>query len=87
MTRCIDICRSSEATALQFQAMGSQEDLEFVSDGKSKSKVSEDAKVTEKAGSPVILCKFCGKRHIKRREECPAWGGSVANVERKTILL
>lgn len=74
LTRCIDICRSSEATALQLQAMGNQEDLKFVSDGKSKSKASEDAKLSEKAGSPVILCKFCGKQHMKRREECPAWG-------------
>ena len=53
----IDICRSSEATALQLQAM---EDLKFVSDEKSKSKASEDAKLTKKGGSPVILCKFCG---------------------------
>lgn len=74
LTRCIDICRSSEATALQLQVMGNQEDLKFVSDGKSKSKASEDAKLPEKAGSPVILCKFCGKQHMKRREECPAWG-------------
>ena len=65
---------SSEATALQLQAMGNQEDLKFVSDEKSKSKASEDAKLTKKGGSPVILCKFCGKRHIKRRKECRAWG-------------
>ena len=74
LTRCIDICRSSEATALQLQAMGNHEELKFVSDGKSKSKASEDSKLSEKACSPVILCKFCGKRHMKRREECPAWG-------------
>ena len=74
LTRCIDIFRSSAATALQLQAMGNQEDLKFVSDGKSKSNASGDAKLSEKAGSPVILCKFCGKRHMKRREECPAWG-------------
>lgn len=72
LSKCIDICRSSEATALQLQAMGNQEDLKFVSDGKSKTKASEDTKLSEKAGSPVILFKFCGKRHLKRREECPA---------------
>lgn len=54
--------------------MGNQEDLKFVSDRKSKSKASEDVKLSERAGSSVILCKFCGKRHTKRREEYPAWG-------------
>jgi len=38
--------------------MGNQVDLKFVSDGKSKFKASEDAKLSEKAGSHVILCKF-----------------------------
>ena len=46
LTRCIDICRSSKATALQLQAMGNQEDLKFVSYGKSKFKASEDTKLT-----------------------------------------
>ena len=71
LTRCIDICRSSEATALRLQAMG-QEDLKFVSE--SKFRASEGAKLTEKDGGPVIVCKFCGKRHARRRKECPAWG-------------
>lgn len=30
LTRCIDICRSSKATALQLQAICPQEDLKFV---------------------------------------------------------
>ena len=61
LTRCIDICRSSKATTLQLQAMGNQEDSKFVLDRKLKFKASEGAKLTEKAGGSVILCKFCGK--------------------------
>ena len=68
LTRCIDICRSSEATALQLQAMGNQEEFKFVLDGKLKSKASEDSNLSEKAGSPVILCKFCGKRQMWREK-------------------
>ena len=72
LNKCIDICRSSEATAAQLQAKGNQEDLKFVADDKQKSKSPEDRKPQEKAGKAVISCKFCGKKHVRIREECPA---------------
>lgn len=74
LTRCIDICRLSVATTLQLQAMGSQEDVKFVLDGKFKSKASENARLSEEANSPIILWKFSNKRYIKE-DKCPAsWG-------------
>ena len=81
LTRCIDICRSSETTALRLQAMG-QEDLKFVSE--SKFRASEGAKLTEKGGGPVILCKFCD---TQEEERYALRGGKFATgVERKTTL-
>ena len=67
LNKCIDICRSSEVTSAQLQAMGNQEDLKFVAGDKIK-KESQD-----KGGKDVISCKFCGKKHVRSREACPAW--------------
>ena len=32
---------------------------------------------------PVISCKFCGKKHVRSREECPAWGKSCSKCGEK----
>ena len=77
LNKCIDICRSSEATSAQLQAMGNQEDLKFVADDKSKKETQD------KGGKPVISCKFCGKKHVRSREECPAWGKSCSKCGEK----
>ena len=42
LNKCIDICLSSEATSVQPQAMGKQEDLKFVADRKQTGKFSEE---------------------------------------------
>ena len=68
LNKCIDICRSSEATSAQLQAMGNQEDFKFVADDKFKKETQD------KGGKDVISCKFCDKKHVRSREECPAWG-------------
>ena len=52
--------------------MGNQEDLKFVADDNSKKETQD------KGGKPVISCKFCGKKHVRSREECPAWGKSCS---------
>lgn len=72
LTRCIDICRSNKATTLKLQAMSNQEDRKFFLDGKSKSKTSENMNPNDKGLSTVIACKFWGKWHTKRQQDCPA---------------
>lgn len=74
LTRCIDICRSNKATTFKLQAVSNQEDRKFFLDGKSKGKTSENMNPNDKGFSTVIPCKFCGKWHTKRQEDCPAWG-------------
>ena len=84
LNRCIDICRSSEATATQLQAMGNQEDVQFVADGKPKGwQAKEDTKTPARSGKAVISCKFCGNKHVRSREECPAWGKSCKKCGEK----
>ena len=83
LNKCIDICRSSEATAAQLQAMGNQEDLKLVAESKQKAKFAADGKVPPKGGKALISCKFCGKKHVRSREECPAWGKSCSKCGEK----
>ena len=77
LNKCIDICRSSEAISVQLQAMGNQEDLKFVADDKIKKETQD------KGGKDVISCKFCGKKHVRSREECPAWGKNCSKCGEK----
>ena len=61
--------------------MENQEDLKFVADDKSKKETQV------KRGKPVISCKFCGKKHVRSREECAPYGEKVvASVEKRTTL-
>ena len=48
--------------------MGNQEDFKFVADDKFKKETQD------KGGKDVITHKFCDKKHVRRREECPGWG-------------
>ena len=77
LNKCIDICWSSEATSVQLQAMGNQEDLKFVADDKIKKETQD------KGGKDVISCKFCGKKHVRSREERPAWGKNCSKCGEK----
>ena len=77
LNKCIDICRSSEATFAQLQAMGNQDDLKFVA-GDKINKETQD-----KGGKDVISCKFCGKKHVRSREVCPAWGKNCSKCREK----
>lgn len=75
LTRCIDICK--------LQAMSNQEDRKFFLDGKSKGKTSENMNSNDKGLSTVIACKFWGKWHTKRQQDCPAWGESCIKYGEK----
>ena len=71
LEKCIDMCRSPEATSTQLEAMSSQNshappppEVNFVqkpSKGADKSSFVKD-------------CRFCGQTHEKERSKCPAFG-------------
>ena len=71
LEKCIDMCRSAEATSTQLEAMSSQNshappppEVNFVkkpSKGADKSSFVKD-------------CRFCGQTHEKERSKCPAFG-------------
>ena len=85
LSNCIDICRASESTNQQLKSMTMSQDdvhaLRMKNNGKKnndkerrrpKESRSVDRQYKEKQSS-MLKCKFCGKTHRRRKEECPAW--------------
>ena len=70
LNRCIDICRANESTAIQLKAIGNEEDINVI---KKKNPV-HGFKGIKKRISKEVDCKYCGRKHIKEKEDCPAWG-------------
>ena len=73
LNRCIDICRANESTAIQLKAIGNEEDVNVV-----KKKSVHGSKGAQKRVSKDIDCKYCGRKHIRKKEDCPAWGKSCS---------
>ena len=66
LEKCLDSCRSAEATKLQVQDMSSQ--------SKESSEVNA-LKLSRPKSNPSMVddCKFCGKSHERNREKHPAF--------------
>ena len=62
LAKCIDICHS------QYLAE------EQISNMKNAVSTLHQVDVNKLQSSPAIDCSFCGKRHAKNKESCPAWG-------------
>ena len=80
LTKCIDICRSTEATSSRLQAiLGTEtEEVNKIRQRDSRVKVprrgkSRDPKEKRKT------CLFCGGEHAPKKETCPAWGTNCLN--------
>ena len=69
---CIDISRANECTKQQLQTMDHTEDVHAVDKKSSKGDPPSGKQVKQ------IDCKFCGKKHMWKKEECPAWGKTCA---------
>lgn len=65
LKKIIDICKSVENAMLK----GNMYRAETVNRGKIP-RMKEKAKSVKRI--PEISCKYCGKRHVKSRQQCPA---------------
>ena len=74
LKRCIDICKSIESSSTQLKTLGSERaDVHKVGKFRgSKPKVRTDTMAP--SGGKVVDCKFCGRKHERKREKCPAYG-------------
>ena len=85
LKKCIDICRSTEATNSQLKTISAaqSEDVHGVKDKQQLPKrcfdrSKENRKLEEKLGK---TCKFCGQIHVFERGKCPAWGATCAKCK------
>ena len=62
LSRCIGVCRSHFLAERQLSTM------------KNADLVLHKFQVTEPQELQAVKCMFCGTRHTKKKEYCPAWG-------------
>ena len=79
LEKCIDICKAAENATLKNKMLRPENSVvNRVSSqrkGSSKSKLSNfDKPSSDISHSEVKDCKFCSKKHIKKKEKCPAYG-------------
>ena len=80
LEKCIDMCRSAEATSTQLEAMSSQNshappppEVNFV---------KKPSKGTDKS-SFVKDCRFCGQTREKERSKWPAFGNTCSACQKE----
>ncbi|KAL9981292.1 hypothetical protein ACROYT_G009976, partial [Oculina patagonica] len=83
LNKCIDICRSDEATATQLKAISGDDSVHKIRDWRRNFKkdkypsrdTKNDRNVPPKPpGKSHKKCLFCGGEHPLKKEKCPAWG-------------
>ena len=83
LQKCIDICRSAEATSTQLEAMSAQ--TSHVPPPPEVIFVKTPSKGADK--SPIVKdCRFCGQTHEMERSKCPALGKFALFVKERIIL-
>lgn len=92
LKKCIDICKSQEASEAQLRAMGSETihtttTTHKLKQGKTKNSYVHDnrkLKISSPTSTPFSnRCKFCTKSHPLKKEACPAWGKTCNLCKRK----
>ena len=79
LSKCVDICRANEATAAQLKDMAprqtDEEEANAVNQKEDwkKPKVPKDNRKGLK-NQLIPECKFCGRKHERKRDKCPAYG-------------
>ena len=76
LTKCLDICRAIESTDAKLKAMSTDEVHAFSQSAEKRRSFKKKAmpkRSTEKE-QLAYDCKFCGYKHERLREKCPAWG-------------
>ena len=87
LEKCIDICRSNEATSSQMKEIASGSNLEAVNkvedptrdkgrswqcDWKRRNDRNEQSR--DNTTRVTKTCHFCGNKHEMNKKKCPAWG-------------
>ena len=83
LERTLEICRAAELSATQSKTMSERQSLQ-VNAVTSKSCISKGSRGPRQSENKMpaqapqhkntVDCKYCGKRHERKKEACPAWG-------------
>nr|XP_058958995.1 uncharacterized protein K02A2.6-like [Pocillopora verrucosa] len=70
LQKCIDVCRSAETTASQMKVMSGREEVNALN--------HKEKKDGRDASPKLVNCKYCGRKHERSRDKCPAFGKECA---------
>ena len=84
LNTAIDVCRASERASLQSKAIQAKEEaiVNFIKPKSDRRHTSD----SQAAGS-VIKCKYCGSKHARVKEKCPAYGKECNHCSKKKPFL
>ncbi|CAM1304179.1 Uncharacterised protein at_DN0322 [Pycnogonum litorale] len=84
LEKYIDICHTSESAAAQNSALKQTETVHRIyHQEKSDETNRRPSRRTDIRTSETKACKFCGYRHIMKKEACTAWGKSCYSCQEK----
>ena len=86
LSRCIDICRTRENITSQMKLITDKGEVAHIVEARRRftnkrqygrgqfSQQKQERTTFPKSTRPIVKCKFCGSRHERKKEMCPAWG-------------
>ena len=86
LEKCVDICRAAEATTAQRKEMAPSQqqqhhssEVDLVTKGDSWKSKARKEKVKVPKNHHLDECKFCGRKHERKRGKCPAYGQTCSS--------
>ena len=87
LSKCVDTCRANEATAAQLKDMAPSQTTEQEANAVNQKESSKKPKTTKENGRDpkdqlCAECKYCGNKHERKRDKCPAYGKTCSSCEK-----
>ena len=85
LEKCVDICRATEATSAQIKEMAPSQqqqhssEVDLVTRGYSWKSKARKENVKDSKNHQLDECKFCGRKHERKRGKCPAYGQTCSS--------
>ena len=84
LSKCVDICRVNEATAAQLKDMAPSQTTEQEANAVNQKENFKKPKTSKENGKDPkdqlsAECKFCGNKHERKRDKCPAYGKTCSS--------
>ena len=73
LKKALEVARAAEVTQSQLKQMDNLHNVHSISKKKTRTGKSQERKSTA-AAEVLIDCKFCGRKHVKDKSKCPAYG-------------